>query len=94
VLGKNDFEAIGIDLSPSANDSVPVAFPLDIQIAKQQVKLLNLYLLKSFFDRELDDTIWNLKGTTDSEFRRTLLRKMHHLLKETDRLLKRTTPKE
>ena len=37
--------------------------------------------------RELDDTLWNLKGTTDREFKRSLLQKMRRLLEEADRLL-------
>jgi hypothetical protein len=37
--------------------------------------------------RELDETLWNLKGTTDSEFRRSLLKKMRRLLEEANRLL-------
>jgi hypothetical protein len=37
--------------------------------------------------RELDDTVWNLKGTTDREFKRALLQKMRRLLEEADRLL-------
>ena len=37
--------------------------------------------------RDLDDTLWNLKGMTDPEFRVLLLRKMSHLLKEAHRIL-------
>ena len=32
--------------------------------------------------RELDDTLWNLKGTTDTKFKRSLLRKMQRLPEE------------
>jgi hypothetical protein len=37
--------------------------------------------------RELDETLWNLKGTKDQEFRRALLRKMTRLLEEAHRIL-------
>jgi hypothetical protein len=37
--------------------------------------------------RELDETLWNLRGTTDREFKHSLLRKMHRLLEEAHRLL-------
>jgi hypothetical protein len=37
--------------------------------------------------RELDETLWNLKGTIDPEFRRALLRKMTRLLEEAHRIL-------
>jgi hypothetical protein len=37
--------------------------------------------------RELDDTLWNLKRTIDREFKRALLQKMRRLLEEADRLL-------
>lgn len=37
--------------------------------------------------RDLDDTLWNLKGIEDSEFRVLLLRKMSHLLEEAHRIL-------
>jgi hypothetical protein len=37
--------------------------------------------------RELDETLWNLKGTTDPEFKRSLLKKMRRLLEEANRLL-------
>lgn len=44
--------------------------------------------------RELEDTVWNLNGTTDSEFKRSLLRKMHRLLEEAHRLLDTPAPKQ
>jgi hypothetical protein len=37
--------------------------------------------------RELDDTVLNLKATTDRELKRPLLQKMRRLLEEADRLL-------
>ena len=37
--------------------------------------------------REIDETIWNLKGTTDREFRRLYLKKLRRLLDEADRLI-------
>jgi hypothetical protein len=37
--------------------------------------------------RELDETISNLKGTKDREFKRSLLQKMRRLLEEADRVL-------
>jgi hypothetical protein len=36
--------------------------------------------------RDLDDTLWNLKGTKDPEFRRALLQKMRKLLDEAHQL--------
>jgi hypothetical protein len=43
--------------------------------------------------RELDDTLWNLKGTRDAEFKRSLLQKMRRLLEEADRLLNSQKPR-
>lgn len=37
--------------------------------------------------REVDDTVLNLKGTNDSEFRLKLLRKLRHLIEEAARVL-------
>jgi hypothetical protein len=37
--------------------------------------------------RELDETIWNLKGTRDQEFQRLYLKKLRRLADEADRLL-------
>jgi hypothetical protein len=37
--------------------------------------------------RELDDTVLNLKATTDRELKRPLLQKMRRLLEEADHLL-------
>ncbi len=37
--------------------------------------------------RDLDNTLWNLKGTKDPEFRRSLLQKMNRLLEEAHRIL-------
>jgi hypothetical protein len=37
--------------------------------------------------RDLGDTLWNLKGTKDPEFRRALLRKMTRLLEQAHRIL-------
>ena len=42
--------------------------------------------------RELDETLWNLKGTKDPEFRRSLLKKMRHLIDEAQRIA--DSPKE
>ncbi|HEY8671119.1 MAG TPA: hypothetical protein VIL63_09795 [Terriglobales bacterium] len=36
---------------------------------------------------DLDNTLWNLKGTTDPEFKRGLLRKVSRLLEEAHRVL-------
>ena len=37
--------------------------------------------------REVDDSVRNLKGTNDSEFRLKFLRKMRHLIEEAARVL-------
>jgi hypothetical protein len=36
--------------------------------------------------QELDDTLWNLRGTRDPEFRRALIQKMRRLLDEAHQL--------
>ena len=36
--------------------------------------------------KDLEDTLWNLKGTKEPEFRRALLQKMRRLLDEAQRV--------
>ena len=44
--------------------------------------------------KELDQTLWNLKGTADKEFRVALLRKMRQLLDKADGILEAPATEE
>jgi hypothetical protein len=37
---KNDYDAAGISFPHGANDFETIVFPLDVQVAKQQIKLV------------------------------------------------------